>query len=41
MEFNFIVECTSCNQRKSCNEEVIEVDGEQKLIFFAKSVMKK
>ncbi len=36
MEFNFITECTSCNQRKPCNEEIIEIDGEQRLINFCK-----
>lgn len=34
MEFNTITECTCCNIRTYCNEEIIDVDGEQKMLFF-------
>ncbi len=36
MDFNIVTECISCSQRKACNEEVVEVDGKQRVINFCR-----
>ena len=36
MAFNFIIECTCCNKRTNCNEEIAIVNGQQKMMNFCK-----
>lgn len=34
MEFDIITECISCDERKLCNEVVVEYKGKQRVINF-------
>ena len=36
MEFNIMTECTSCNERKLCNEIPTEYEGKQRVMNFCK-----
>ncbi len=36
MKFNIMTECTSCNERKLCNEILIEYEGKQRVMNFCK-----
>jgi hypothetical protein len=36
MEFSVIIECTCCNTRTNCNEEIAIVNGQQKMMNFCK-----
>ena len=41
MEFNIMTECTSCNERKLCNEIPVEYEGKQRVMNFCKECEQK